>query len=170
MKKSNKEILATMIGIDASLIKDNLSVGGSLDLRGTSITELPDNLSVGDSLDLRGTSITELPDNLSVVGSLYLEGTSITELPDNLSVVGSLYLDPEKQTSISAYRKNCGSSNRTIYAVFISGEFKIRAGCFFGSFDAFCKAVRKDYKGLSADNYIKKAQECVDELSKKLSK
>ena len=37
----------------------NLTVGGSLDLRGTGITSLPDNLTVGGSLDLRGTGITE---------------------------------------------------------------------------------------------------------------
>ena len=35
------------------------TVGGSLYLRGTSITALPDNLTVGGSLDLRGTSITD---------------------------------------------------------------------------------------------------------------
>ena len=64
-------------------LPDNLSVGGSLNLRGTSITSLPDNLSVGGSLNLRGTSITSLPDNLSVGGYLNLEGTSITSLPDN---------------------------------------------------------------------------------------
>lgn len=38
-------------------LPDNLSVGGSLDLRGTQITSLPDNLSVGGWLDLSGTQI-----------------------------------------------------------------------------------------------------------------
>ncbi len=38
-------------------LPDNLTVGGYLDLRGTSIQTLPDNLTVGGSLDLRGTSI-----------------------------------------------------------------------------------------------------------------
>lgn len=33
--------------------------GGSLDLRGTQITALPDNLTVGGSLYLRGKSITD---------------------------------------------------------------------------------------------------------------
>ena len=88
MNKSNWEILARF-----GATPDNLSVGGSLDLRGTCVTELPDNLSVGGSLYLRGTCVTELPDNLSVGGSLYLEGTGVTELPDNLSVGGSLYLE-----------------------------------------------------------------------------
>ena len=41
------------------------TVGGYLDLRGTSITALPDNLTVGGYLDLSGTSITALPDKLS---------------------------------------------------------------------------------------------------------
>lgn len=40
------------------ITEDNLTVGGSLDLRGTNITSLPDNLTVGGSLDLEGTSIT----------------------------------------------------------------------------------------------------------------
>ena len=189
MNESNKKIIAEKLNLEVKEVKsglsvsgtlylhgtaitelpDNLSVGGSLYLRGTAITELPDNLSVGGSLDLRGTAITELPDNLSVGGSLHLEGT-ITELPDNLSVGGSLCLEPEKQTSISAYRKNCGKSSRTIYTVFIGGEFKIKAGCFFGTFAKFCIAVKRDYSGKSADTYIAKAQKCIDELAKKLNK
>jgi len=60
-------------------LPDNLTVGGSLDLRGTAITALPDNLTVGGSLDLVGTAITALPDNLTVGGSLYLRGTAITD-------------------------------------------------------------------------------------------
>ena len=40
---------------------------------------MPDNLTVGGSLYLRGTQITALPDNLTVGGSLYLSGTQITE-------------------------------------------------------------------------------------------
>ena len=67
--------------------------GGSLYLRGTSITTLPDNLSVGDSLYLSGTPITALPDNLSVGDWLDLSGTSITALPDNLRVRGRIYWD-----------------------------------------------------------------------------
>lgn len=38
---------------------DKLYYGGSLDLRGTQITQLPDNLTVGGSLYLRGTQITD---------------------------------------------------------------------------------------------------------------
>ena len=37
-----------------------LSVGGSLDLRGTGITALPEGISVGGSLDLSGTGITNV--------------------------------------------------------------------------------------------------------------
>ncbi|EDS0722031.1 hypothetical protein GP103_004604, partial [Salmonella enterica] len=62
-------------------LPDNLTVGGGLYLRGTSITTLPDNLTVGGGLYLRGTSITTLPDNLTVGGWLDLRGTSITTLP-----------------------------------------------------------------------------------------
>ncbi|MEC4049766.1 hypothetical protein OX284_010035 [Flavobacterium sp. SUN046] len=87
-------------GTSITSLPDNLTVGGSLDLRGTSITSLPDNLTVGGSLDLRGTSITSLPDNLTVGGYLDLQGTSITSLPDNLTVGGSLYLQGTSITSL----------------------------------------------------------------------
>ena len=87
-------------GTSITELPDGLSVGGSLYLRGTSITELPDGLSVGGGLDLRGTSITELPDGLSVGGSLYLRGTSITELPDGLSVGDSLDLEGSSITEL----------------------------------------------------------------------
>ncbi|MGZ0560957.1 hypothetical protein ACTM3M_23430, partial [Citrobacter freundii] len=60
----------------------NITVTHNLDLEDVSgVDALPDNLTVGGWLDLRGTSITALPDNLTVGGSLYLEGTSITALP-----------------------------------------------------------------------------------------
>ena len=87
MKISNQKELELYVK------KHGLSVGGSLDLRGTQITSLPDGLSVGKSLDLRGTQITSLPDGLSVGWSLDLRGTQITSLPDGLSVGWYLGLD-----------------------------------------------------------------------------
>ncbi len=79
MKTTDKQIIAKAAGISVDEVKDNLTVGGYLYLRGTGITSLPDNLTVGGSLDLRGTGITSLPDNLTVGGSLYLRGTGITD-------------------------------------------------------------------------------------------
>jgi hypothetical protein len=119
-------------------------------------------ISVDGSLDLRGTSITALPDNLSVDGYLDLSGTSITALPDNLSVGGSLYL-PEKLTNV-AYKHKCGQNGRTIFAAWIGGEIKIGAGCFLGNVDNFFAAVDEKYSGDSAVKYKKDAQECVDSL------
>jgi len=144
---------------------DNLSVGGSLDLRGTGITTLPDNLSVGGSLDLRGTGITTLPDNLSVGGSLYLRGTGITTLPDNLSVGGSLDLDVENYTNV-LYKHNCGSSGRIIFAVKLRDGIKIAAGCFLGSLDEFCDAVDESYNDEAAEQYKQDGKEIVCILQK----
>ncbi|EEW2176822.1 hypothetical protein D9H38_18280, partial [Escherichia coli] len=137
-------------------------------LEGTSITALPDNLTVGGSLDLEGTSITALPDNLTVGGSLYLRGTSITALPDNLTVGGSLYLRPEKITNVS-YRENCGYSSRTIFAMWTGKEFRIAAGCFFGSIEQFEQAVDDKYDGNAAEAYKKAGRDCVAELTEKLN-
>ncbi|EFP1799483.1 hypothetical protein HP153_004147, partial [Salmonella enterica] len=141
--------------------------GDWLDLRGTSITALPDNLTVGDWLDLRGTSITALPDNLTVGGGLYLSGTSITALPDHFSC-NSLYLEAERISNI-AYRKNCGYSSRTIFAAWTGKEFRIAAGCFFGSIEQFEQAVDDKYDGDAAEAYKKAARDCVAELTVKLN-
>ena len=82
-------------------LPDNLTVEGNLNLRNTNIKELPDNLTVGGFLDLRNTNIKELPDNLTVGGSLYLSYTNITELPDNLTVGGFLNLSYTNITELS---------------------------------------------------------------------
>ena len=87
-------------GTQITSLPDNLTVGGSLDLRDTQITSLPDNLTVGDWLDLSGTQITSLPDNLTVGDWLDLSGTQITSLPDNLTVGGSLDLRDTQITSL----------------------------------------------------------------------
>jgi len=125
-------------------------------------------LSVGGSLNLRDTSITALPDNLSVGGSLNLSDTRITALPDNVCC-RSLYLDPERISNI-AYRKECGRSDRTIFAAWTGKEICIAAGCFFDTLDAFERAVDVKYTGKAADDYKQAARECVAELTEKLGK
>ncbi|EFS0316728.1 hypothetical protein HYB67_004133, partial [Salmonella enterica subsp. enterica serovar Sandiego] len=140
---------------------------GGLDLSGTSITALPDNLTVGGGLNLSGTSITALPDNLTVGGGLNLRGTSITALPDHFSC-NSLYLEAERISNI-AYRKNCGYSSRTIFAAWTGKEFRIAAGCFFGSIEQFEQAVDDKYDGDAAEAYKKAARDCVTELTVKLN-
>ncbi|HGB6409920.1 TPA: hypothetical protein ACIVZP_003464 [Salmonella enterica subsp. enterica serovar Waycross] len=157
--------LEDISGVDT--LPDNLTVGGWLNLSGTSITTLPDNLTVGDWLNLSGTSITTLPDNLTVGGGLNLSGTSITTLPDHFSC-NSLYLDAERISNI-AYRKNCGYSSRTIFAAWTGKEFRIAAGCFFGSIERFEQAVDDKYDGDAAEAYKKAGRDCVAELTEKLN-
>ena len=57
------------------------------------ITRMMDNDGcIGGSLYLRGTSVTVLPEGLtSIGGSLYLRGTSVTVLPEGLTVAGRVY-------------------------------------------------------------------------------
>ena len=127
------------------------------------------NITVTHNLDLEDVSGVEaLPDNLTVGGSLYLRGTSITALPDNLTVGGSLYLRPEKITNVS-YRENCGYSSRTIFAMWTGKEFRIAAGCFFGSIEQFEQAVDDKYDGNAAEAYKKAGRDCVAELTEKLN-
>ncbi|HGI9853340.1 TPA: hypothetical protein ACJVSD_004252, partial [Salmonella enterica subsp. enterica serovar Bareilly] len=112
-------------------------------------------------------SITALPDNLTVGGWLDLRGSSITALPDHFSC-NSLYLDAERISNI-AYRKNCGYSSRTIFAAWTGKEFRIAAGCFFGSIEQFEQAVDDRYDGDAAEAYKKAGRDCVAELTKKLN-
>ena len=136
-------------GVDFTLDGDNLSVGGSLYLRGTGITALPDNLTVGGSLDLRGTGITALPDNLTVGGYLDLDAKRISNI---------------------AFRENCGYSSRTIFSVWCDNNFKIAAGCFFDTLDKFEQAVDEKYSGDAAEAYKQAGRDCVAELTLKLNK
>jgi hypothetical protein len=127
------------------------------------------NITVTNNLDLECVSgVDALPDNLTVGGSLDLSGTSITALPDNLTVGGSLDLRPEKITNVS-YRENCGYSSRTIFAMWTGKEFRIAAGCFFGSIDQFEQAVDDKYNGSAAEAYKKAGRDCVAELTEKLN-
>lgn len=99
------------------------------------------NITVTNNLNLEDVSdVDALPDNLTVGGWLYLSGTSITTLPDHFSC-NSLYLEAERISNI-AYRKNCGYSSRTIFAAWTGKEFRIAAGCFFGSIEQFEQAVK----------------------------
>ena len=120
-------------------------------------------------LKRKGTDCTIDGDNLTVGGYLDLRGTGITALPDNLTVGGSLDLDPEK-ISNAAYRENCGYSDRTIFAVWAGNNFKIAAGCFFGSLEEFETAVDEKYSGDAAEGYKKAGRDCVNELTEKLNK
>ncbi|HBC1013497.1 TPA: hypothetical protein IGZ65_005297, partial [Escherichia coli] len=102
-------------------------------------------------------------------GWLDLSNTAITALPDNLTVGGSLELDAENFSNI-AYRKNCGFSYRTIFAVWTGKEFRIAAGCFFGTPDEFEQAVDNKYYGDAAEAYKKAGRDCVAELAEKLNR
>ncbi|MBV7692340.1 hypothetical protein KV701_11330, partial [Limnobaculum sp. M2-1] len=154
-------------GTQITALPDNLTVGGSLDLSGTQITALPDNLTVGGWLCLSGTQITALPDNLTVGGSLDLSGTQITALPDNFSC-DSLYLDVKRINNIS-YRENCRYCSRTIFAAWTGKEFRIAAGCFFGTLNEFENAVDRKYTGSAAKAYKQAGRDCVAELTVKLN-
>lgn len=48
-------------------------------------------------------------------------------------------------------------------------EFRIAAGCFFGSIDQFEQAVDDKYSGSAAEAYKKAGRDCVAELTEKLN-
>ncbi|AYN26704.1 hypothetical protein D8682_06705 [Buttiauxella sp. 3AFRM03] len=157
-------------GAQITTLPDSLIVNGWVDLRDTQITMLPkEELRVGSWLNLSGSQITTLPEYLDLVvdGYLCLTDTQITKLPSYLTC-GSLYLDPEHFSNVT-FRKNCGDSNRTIFAVMSGERFYIAAGSFYGPVVQFEDAVDRKYSGEAAEAYKQAARDCVDELKDKLS-
>lgn len=61
-----------------------------LKLNGVLLNKLPDNFSFDGTLDLRGSSLTELPMGLYVTGDLYL-GDRITAIPPEAIIGGNVY-------------------------------------------------------------------------------
>ena len=97
IKEEDKNFILSKLNsyrpIGHSINKDgSISVGGDLELQGTSIQSLPEGLTVGGSLDLKGTQIQSLPEGLVVGRNLYLQDTPIQSLPKGLKVVGDLDL------------------------------------------------------------------------------
>ncbi|UMR98587.1 hypothetical protein [Escherichia coli] len=108
-------------------------------------------------------------ENITVTHNLDLEDVrGVDALPDNLTVGGSLYLEPKKITNVS-FRENCGYSGRTIFAMWNGKEFRIAAGCFFGTIDEFEQAVDDRYDGAAAEAYKQAGRDCVAELTEKLN-
>ncbi|MBK5075150.1 hypothetical protein I2492_19350, partial [Budviciaceae bacterium CWB-B4] len=69
-----------------------------------------------------------------------------------------------------SYRENCGYSSRTIYSAWMDNNFKIAAGCFFGTLNEFEDAVDESYSGDAAEAYKQAARDCISELTIKLNK
>jgi len=164
----NAEAIAELRKYYPSL-PDNLTVGGSLDLRGTQITKLPDNLTVGGSLDLRGTQITKLPDNLTVGGYLDLSGTQITKLPDNLTVGGSLYLSGTQILSSENWVISGEIGSRNDNTSFDIVKDHVYCGCFTGTLEQFGQKVRASYKSghkhrTEYDEFISLCKKAVAEM------
>jgi len=75
------------------LTKEELKVGGNLDLYGSKIESLPEELYVAGTLVLSNCkNLTSLPKRLKVGGDLHLDYTNITLLPEGLYVGRHLYL------------------------------------------------------------------------------
>jgi hypothetical protein len=73
--------------------KDDLIVGGYLDLSYSLIDSLPEGLKVGESLSLFHCAIiTSLPEGLKVGRNLDLDDTNITSLPKGLEIGRNLYI------------------------------------------------------------------------------
>jgi hypothetical protein len=75
------------------LTKEELKVGGNLDLYGSKIESLPEELYVAGTLVLSNCkNLTSLPKRLKVGEDLHLDYTKIISLPEGLYVGGNLFL------------------------------------------------------------------------------
>ena len=85
------------------ITKEDLKIGGNLDLRSEKITSLPDGLKVDGDLELNVSNIKSLPKGLNVRGNLDLRYTNITSLPKGLEVHSGLII---KKTALLEYTNN----------------------------------------------------------------
>ena len=85
------------------ITKEDLKIGGNLDLRFEKITSLPDGLKVDGDLELNVSNIKSLPKGLNVRGNLDLRYTNITSLPKGLEVHSGLII---KKTALLEYTNN----------------------------------------------------------------
>ena len=72
------------------ITKEDLNVGGDLNLERTEITSLPEGLNVDGNLYLYQSNITSLPKGLKVRG-LFLGDSKIKSLPEDLEVKVWIY-------------------------------------------------------------------------------
>lgn len=87
-------------GDNAKLMPDNLTVLDKLSIWCANIKSLPNNLIVRYGLDFIDSTIENIPNNTVIGGWLMFNKTEITELPDNLTIGGTLYLRNSKITSL----------------------------------------------------------------------
>jgi hypothetical protein len=99
------------------ITKEDLKVGGNLDLRFEKITSLPDGLKVDGDLELNVSNIKSLPKGLNVRGNLDLRYTNITSLPKGLEVHSGLII---KKTALLEYTDE--ELREMIKPGFIDGE------------------------------------------------
>ena len=85
------------------ITKEDLKVGGDLNLEFSKITSLPDGLKVDGDLELNVSNIKSLPKGLNVRGNLDLRYTNITSLPKGLEVHSGLII---KKTALLEYTNN----------------------------------------------------------------
>jgi hypothetical protein len=69
-----------------SVLPENLTVDGNLDISGCPISVLPNGLTVKGNLVIANTAISQLPPGLTVKGSMNLSGTSIKALSPGLKL------------------------------------------------------------------------------------
>ena len=99
------------------ITKEDLKVGGNLDLRFEKITSLPDGLKVDGDLELNVSNIKSLPKGLNVRGNLDLRYTNITSLPKGLEVHSGLII---KKTALLEYTDE--ELREMVKPGFINGE------------------------------------------------
>ncbi len=83
------------------ITKEDLKVGGTLDLRFKKITSLPEGLEVEGDLRLLYTGIRELPEGLIVGRDLEIPYSNMTSLPKGLKVYRNLYINSSKLRDFS---------------------------------------------------------------------
>lgn len=130
--------------------------GGSLYLSGMQIESLPDNLTVGGSLDLRGTFITDTKNIKRLHNGDYVDGKYL--YADNILTLINKIRKVDKYTIYYGKIKN---QNVVYDGVNYAHCYKIRNGISDLHFKAIQDRGSDQYKNLTLDSVVKKEDAIV---------
>jgi len=167
-------------------VKDGILVVSEnmLDLSRKQITSLEGFEFNGEWLYLKNNQISSLAGFEFNGKELYLSNNQISSLAGFEFNGEYLYLRDNQISSLAGFEFNgeelclygnpkldtnverCGMLNRTIYSYYNSGNPIVVIGCRHESPESCIAAIRKEYTGEKADEYIQKVKSCVEKLKK----
>ena len=144
------------------VLPEGLSVGGSLDLRGSAITALPEGLSVGRDLHLGGSAITALPEGMLLMGK------SIADAPVIADLDRQVYAAASKPEALNMSGWHCGTSHCWAgWITTLAGAEGAKLETAIGPMNAATMICARSVPGQLFPNFFGKNEETLIEMKRR---